>query len=252
MGGEPNVPFFLTESGKLAKLKNTAESLLYNAKSKGLAEALEEHLDQGSCSWWGLRSRTDVLYNLQRWAVTLLSAHSFQSARFFSQTLTCKLWTHKKQQQEKKNNIWSKEGFCGLDRRLGHSGNKWTVHVWTWKTKSCDLLPFPSLWNFSLCTQALACQRRQHLTHFGTLALSHSVTTGEVFSSFEFYYFIMYQQPSDVGITSESCKLKNIFFNIFPMWSSSKSFYIMQSFTLSYQMQWNCAGFCSLRPQSSL
>lgn len=41
--------------------RSAAESC--SARSEGLAAALEERLDEGSCSWWGLRSRPDVLHS---------------------------------------------------------------------------------------------------------------------------------------------------------------------------------------------
>lgn len=62
------------------------ESWWSDAKSEGLAEALEERLDEGSRSWRGLRSRTDVLHNLHRRAVTSFVLRVFisRTAKFLS------------------------------------------------------------------------------------------------------------------------------------------------------------------------
>ncbi len=81
-GGEPSLlKWKKWKTGRAEALQKVSCTM----PSEGLAEALEERLDEGNCSWWGLRSRTDVLHNLQRRAVC-------RSAHFRNCQVSLKLW----------------------------------------------------------------------------------------------------------------------------------------------------------------
>lgn len=109
-----------TERGKLAEQKRCRKFAgVRHCQEWGLAEALEECLDEGSCSWWGLRSRTDVLHNLRGRVVTLLSGLPFQTAKFPSDSHMSPQEEEKKiggkKQKQMNKNIWEREILSRAD-----------------------------------------------------------------------------------------------------------------------------------------